>query len=120
MPMMLNKVFRSGLLTLMLFLTACQPSQQDGQRMIDGDSLHEAWRVDVGAPVNHPPLRIGDVLIVAPIDKPLLGLDVNTGKTLWSFDPGVRIWERAYASDGKSLFIGVEDGGYLAVDPATQ
>ena len=119
MPMMLNKVFRSGLLTLMLFLTACQPSQQNGQRKIDGDSLHEAWRVDVGAPVNHPPLRIGDVLIVAPIDKPLLGLDVNTGKTLWSFDPGVRIWERAYASDGKSLFIGVEDGGYLAVDPAT-
>lgn len=104
--------------SVFIFLAGCQSQPQITQRKLNGETLHEAWRVDAGAPVNHPPLRIGDVLIVAPIDKPLLGLDVETGKTLWSYDPGARIWERAYASDGEFLFIGIEDGGYVALDPS--
>jgi len=101
-----------------LFLAGCQPQTQAAQRKINSESLHEAWRVDLGAPVNHPPLRIGDVLVVAPINKPILGLEVETGKTLWSYDPGIRIWERAYASDGELFFIGLENGAYAALDPS--
>lgn len=111
-----NKFFSLGILAL-VFLFGCQ-SQPTTQRKINGASLHEAWRVDVGAPVNHPPLRVGNILVAAPLGKPLLGLDVKTGKTRWSYDPGARIWERAYASDGDLLFIGLEDGEYAALDPS--
>ncbi|GAB4538416.1 MAG: hypothetical protein Fur002_01900 [Anaerolineales bacterium] len=102
-------------LALLLPLAACQPPADS--RPLDGSALHEVWRADVGAPVNHPSLKIGDVLLVAPIGKPLLGLDAKTGKTLWALDENVKTWERAYASDGKSFFIATQDKGFLALDP---
>lgn len=113
MPIKLNKF----LLLLLLFgITAC--TGQTPQRRIDGATLRQVWHVDVEAAVNHPPLRIGNVLVLAPIGKPVIGLDVKTGKTLWAYDPGIRIWERAYASDGKYFFIGLEGGEYAALDPS--
>ena len=122
MPTIFNKKipsweYRLLILTLLLTLVAsCQSNQRIVDRPLDGSTLHQVWVQDVGEPINHPPLRIGNVLIVAPIDKPLLGLDAKTGKTIWSFDPGVRIWDRAYASDGKHLFIGIQDGKLYAYD----
>lgn len=109
---------RTRWISIFLFvLLAAGCSSQPAQRKIDGATLHEVWHVDVGAAVNHPPLRIGDVLVVAPIGKPVTGLDVKTGKPLWTYDPSVRIWERAYGTDGSRFFIGLEDGEYAALDP---
>ena len=124
MPTLFNKVFFKKTRQLVVFvifmaiLIACQSKNADLNRPLDGAALHQVWSRDVGEPINHPPLRIGNVLIVAPIDRPLLGLNAKTGETLWSFDPGVRIWDRAYASDGRRLFIGIQDGKYIALDPA--
>ena len=124
MPTLFNKVFFKRTRRLVVFvifmaiLIACQSKNADLNRPLDGAALHQVWSRDVGEPINHPPLRIGNVLIVAPIDRPLLGLNAKTGETLWSFDPGVRIWDRAYASDGRRLFIGIQDGKYIALDPA--
>ena len=124
MPTLFNKVFFKKTRQLVVFvifmaiLIACQSKNADLNRPLDGTTLHQVWLRDVGEPINHPPLRIGNVLIVAPIDRPLLGLNAKTGETLWSFDPGVRIWDRAYASDGRRLFIGIQDGKYIALDPA--
>jgi outer membrane protein assembly factor BamB len=97
---------------------SCQPRSDTVSRPLNGEALHIVWSRDVGAPINHPPLWIGNILVVAPIRMPLLGLDAATGKTIWSFDPGVRIWDRAYGSDGKRLFIGLEGGRYAALDPS--
>jgi len=49
----------------------------------------------------------------------MLGLDVETGKTLWEYDPGVRVWDRAYASDGERVFVGIEGGKFVALNPST-
>ena len=103
-------------LFVMIFASACGPAISD-DRALNGDTLHEVWKQDVGSPVNHPPLRLGNVLIVAPDRKPLLGLEVESGKILWSYDPGVRVWDRAYASDGERLFVGIEGGKFVALDP---
>ena len=123
MPMPSNKknfarIFRFMALALFfVFASSCQPRPTVENRLLNGSTLHMVWSRDVVEPINHPPLRIGNVLIVAPIRQPLLGLNVKTGKTIWTFDPGVRIWDRAYGSDGNFLFIGLEDGGYAALDP---
>ncbi len=124
MPTLFNKVFFKRTRRLVVFviflaiLIACQPKNADLNRPLDGTTLHQVWSRDVGEPINHPPLRVGNVLIVAPIERPLLGLNAKTGETLWSFDPGVRIWDRAYASDGRRLFLGIQDGKYIALDPS--
>ena len=83
------------------------------ERALNGDALHEVWQQTVGGAINHPPLPVGNILIVASVESPLVGLDIETGKVRWEYDPGVRIWDRAYASDGKRVFIGM-DGGRLA------
>ncbi len=114
-----NKILSSCLacLVILIFLASCRPKSAEN-RALNGSSLHEAWSREVGAPINHPPLRIGNMLVVTPDRKPLLGLNVETGKIQWSYDPGVRIWDRAYATDGKQLFIGIEGGKFVALDPS--
>ncbi|MBI5964827.1 MAG: PQQ-binding-like beta-propeller repeat protein [Chloroflexi bacterium] len=113
-----NKFLRLQLAFLisLIYLSAC--SQYEADRALNGDKLHEAWKQDVGAPVNHPPLRVGNVLIVVPNQMPMLALDVKTGKKLWEFDPGVRVWDRAYTSDGGHVFVGIEGGNLIALDPS--
>ena len=98
--------------SLVIFVLAgCQP-KTIVDRALNGNLLHQVWKQEVGGPLNHPPLRVGDVLIAAPIRSPLAGLDVETGKVLWQYDPGIRIWDRAYAADGQRVFVGL-DGGNL-------
>lgn len=102
-------------------IASCQsaPLPESVDSPLNGSTLRQVWSQNVGAPINHMPLRIGNILVVAPIKKPLLGLDVETGKTAWTYDPGVRIWDRAYASDGERILIGLEDGRYAALESAT-
>jgi outer membrane protein assembly factor BamB len=37
----------------------------------------------------------------------------------WEYAPPERIWDRAYVSDGRSFFIGIEGGQIVALDAAT-
>jgi len=103
------------LLAILLTLAACQP--QAAPRALNGAALREVWRVGLGAPINHPPLKIDSVLLVAPVGKPLRGLDAKTGKTLWTLNENIKTWERAYASDGKSFFIATQERGLIALNP---
>lgn len=108
------------LLVLFLSLAGCQVGgSAAGERALNGAALHEAWTQSVGAPINHPPLPVGKILIVAAVEAPLVGLDIKTGKPRWEYDPGVRIWDRAFASDGERVFVGIADGGFVALDAST-
>lgn len=117
----LNLGLKSALLlVLLLVLAGCQVGgSAAGERALNGAALREAWTQSVGAPINHPPLPVGEILIVAAVESPLVGLDIETGKPRWQYDPGVRIWDRAFASDGERVFIGIADGGFIALDAST-
>jgi len=78
-----------------------------------------AWTYDAGGAINHPPLPVGDVVIAAPAQGPLIALDIATGALRWQFDPPARIWDRAYTSDGRFLFVGIEGGRLVALDAQT-
>jgi len=104
--------------TLLTVLVACKANPNPSNRPIDGSTLHLGWSMDLGAPINSPPLSIGTVLVVSPVGKPLMGLNAETGEMLWQYDPGVAVWDRAYGTDGSLLFAGIEGGRYVALDPA--
>lgn len=84
-----------------------------------GENLVMAWTYDTGGPINHPPLRIGDMVIAVAEKGALFALDGETGAVRWQYDPPQRIWDRAYASNGRSLFIGIEGGRLVALDVET-
>jgi outer membrane protein assembly factor BamB len=79
--------------------------------------LHLAWSSPLSGPINHPPLRVGQIVVVAPQGEALLGLDAETGQTVWEFAPGPRIWDRAYTADGERVYVGIEGGSLAALDP---
>ncbi|HMZ08760.1 MAG TPA: PQQ-binding-like beta-propeller repeat protein, partial [Anaerolineales bacterium] len=109
--------FRFLWVMLLVGLASCGVNPDSSEQPFDGASIHLVWSQELGAPINSPPLRIGNVLIVAPVGKPLVGLNAETGETLWQYDPGVMIWDRAYGTDGKRLFIGIDGGRYVALNP---
>jgi outer membrane protein assembly factor BamB len=106
---------------LLGFLAACQQAGQPPSMVsvdpFDGGALHQAWSYSFGGPLNHAPLRVGDILVAAPAEAPLAGLRAETGELAWEFDPGVRIWDRAYASDGERIYVGIEGGRLVALAP---
>lgn len=105
-------------LWLVVALAGCGGNEA-GERALNGAALHEAWTYFAGAPIHHPPLVVGDTLIVAAAESPLVGLDVKTGKPRWKFDAGGRIWERAYAGDGERVFVGIENGRFAALEASS-
>lgn len=70
--------------------------------------------------INHPPLMVGKIVILAPSGSPLPALDLETGSTQWAFSPPEGIWERAYASDGGRVYVGVIGGNLVALDGKTE
>jgi glucose dehydrogenase len=83
---------------------------------LNGENLFLAWRYDTGGAINHPPLQVQDLVIVVPSQGALLALDSETGTLRWKYDPPQRIWDRAYATDGRLLFVGVEGGQLVALE----
>lgn len=83
------------------------------------DPLTEVWSFDVGEAINHPPLPVGDVVITVPTGGPVTALNITDGSVAWEYAPVERIWDRAYVSDGRSFFIGIEGGQIVALDTAT-
>lgn len=83
------------------------------------EPLTLAWTYDTGGAINHPPLPVGEVVIVVPVDGPVTAVNVADGSVRWQYDPPERIWDRAYAGDGRSFFIGIEGGQVVALDAAS-
>ena len=108
------KLLRFLLPTLFLLtLLGCSPQPRETPLKED---LSLAWTIQADGAINHPPLIIADVVILAPSGGPLLALDLETGAAKWNFAPPEGIWERAYASDGKRVFVGVKGGSLAALD----
>ena len=90
-------------LILLLLIGCASPSPAP-----DSD-LTLAWTIQTDGAINQTPLIVGDVILLAPSSAPLLALDLETGSEQWAFSPPEGIWERAYASDGERVFVGVKD-----------
>lgn len=77
------------------------------------------WTYAIGGPINHPPLPVGDVIIAVANNGSVRALNIQDGSLRWQYAPEERIWDRTYASDGRSFFIGLEGGLLAALDVAT-
>jgi outer membrane protein assembly factor BamB len=96
---------------LLILLIGCAPTTS----ALDSN-LSLAWTDQTDGAINHPPLIVGDVVLVAPSGAPLLALDLETGAAKWTFAPPEGVWERAYAGDGKRVFVGVKDKSIAALN----
>lgn len=114
-----------GLILLAPTLTGCQtaispePPPATPSPAPAGNNFSLTWTRTLSGPINHPPLVVGDILIVAPVHQPLTALHAETGEIAWEFDPGAEVWDRAYATDGKQVFVGIEGGKLVSLDGQT-
>lgn len=105
---------------VLIVLPGCGASAATKEvRSLNGDALHEVWTQSVGGPINEPPLPVGDILVVASDQSPLVSLDIATGEKQWEYDPGVRIWDRAYGSDGERVYVGIDGSKFVALEAAS-
>ncbi|MCP4363259.1 MAG: PQQ-binding-like beta-propeller repeat protein [Chloroflexi bacterium] len=104
------------IIILFLTLTACNNDASSAVYPPDPETMFQEWSISAGRPFNHPPLPLGNQIIVVPEQGPLLALDAATGDINWQYDPPGRIWDRAYASDGEQVFVGIEGGQLVALD----
>ena len=98
---------------------ACTAGEPDGDVQLDGGKLELVWTNDTGAPINQPPLRVGDYVIVVPEKGAVLAIILDDGELAWEFDPPRRVWDRAFTSNGQIIFVGIEGGGLVALDAKT-
>ena len=110
----MNKI-RFLLSLVALTIIGCSPEKSREEFAPDG-TISLAWTTQTDGSINHPPLIVGGVLILAPSGAPLLALDLETGAAKWTFAPPEGVWDRAYASDGKRVFVGVKNGSLAALD----
>ncbi|MBV6395830.1 MAG: Outer membrane protein assembly factor BamB [Anaerolineales bacterium] len=101
---------------LILFLPTLLGCSPQPRALALNKDLSLAWTIQTDGAINHPPLIVGDIVLLAPAGAPLLALDLATGATKWTFAPPEGIWERAYASDGRRVFVGVKGGGLAALN----
>ena len=114
-----TKIFWWMLIASMLsifFMTGCATSGLDSEILLDGENLVEQWRFDSGGAINQTPLRVGDVVVFVPHNGTLTALDATTGELRWTLESELDVWERAYTTDGKYIFVALEDGRLLALD----
>lgn len=78
-----------------------------------------AWVYSTEGKLDHPPLPVGDVIIVVPSDGPLTAVDIDSGRVRWQYGPAAVAWSRAYATDGEQVFVGLKGGKVTALDAAT-
>jgi len=113
-------MLNTTMLSILLFVAGCTGQNISAEELpLDGDHLAEQWRFDSGGAINKPPLRIADVVVFAPHDGMLTAVDALTGELRWQLDSPSDVWERAYTTDGKSIFIGLEGGKLAAIDART-
>ena len=94
----------------------CSNINQARENSAPDENIALAWTVQTGGAINQTPLIVGDTIIVTPSGAPLLALDLETGEELWRFAPAQGVWDRAFASDGKQIFVGLKDKSIAALD----
>ncbi|RIK48376.1 MAG: hypothetical protein DCC59_15240, partial [Chloroflexi bacterium] len=99
------------LLPLLLLVAACAPIKSAPDQ-----TLTLAWTTQTDGAINQTPLIVGDSVILSPSTTPLLSLDLETGAPKWAFSPPEGVWERAYASDGERVFVGLKDKTIVALN----
>ena len=110
----MNKI-RFLLSLVALTIIGCSPEKSREEFAPDG-TISLAWTTQTDGSINHPPLIVGGVLILAPSGAPLLALDLETGAAKWTFAPPEGVWDRAYASDGKRVFVGLKNKTIATLD----
>ena len=93
---------------MLILAAACTAGEPEGDVRIDGETLELVWTYDTSGPINLPPLRVGDNVIVVPEKGTMLAISLKDGELAWEYDPPQRIWNRAFTSDGKLIFVGIE------------
>ena len=96
-----------------LTILGCSPEQSE---FAPDGTISLAWTIQTDGAINHPPLIVDGTVILAPSGAPLLALDLETGAAKWTFAPPEGVWDRAYASDGKRVFVGVKNKTIVALD----
>ncbi len=99
------------LLPLLLLVAACAPAKSAPDQTLD-----LAWTTQTDGAINQTPLIVGNAVILSPSTAPLLSLDLETGSPKWAFSPPEGVWERAYASDGERVFVGLKDKTIVALN----
>ncbi len=100
--------------TLLILLIGCAQTNS----ALDSN-LSLAWTVQTDGAINQTPLIVRGLVIVCPSGSPLLALDLETGAAKWTFAPPEGVWERAYASDGERVFVGLKNRTIAALDAST-
>jgi polyvinyl alcohol dehydrogenase (cytochrome) len=81
-------------------------------------SLTQAWRVDVGGPVNGTPIVANDLVILGSYTGILEAREIATGAVVWSYDTGAKILEPNLNVDLGILGSAVIDGEVVYVGDA--
>lgn len=111
----MNKIRFLLLFLIVLTASGCSPNR-GREEFAPDESLALAWTVQTDGAINQTPLIVRDTVIVTPSGAPLLALDLETGEELWRFVPAQGVWDRAFASDGKRIFVGLKDKSIAALD----
>lgn len=108
-----------------LLLVACtfQPPPANtptpAEPTLNATTLKPAWTFDAGGPINASPLRVGEVVITAAVGGPLIAVEVASGQVRWQYSPPAAVWERSYAANNQTVFVGVEGGQLVALEAQT-
>lgn len=94
----------------------CTAGEPDGDVRLNGETLELVWTYDISGPINLPPLRVGDNVIVVPEKGTMLAINLGDGELAWESDPPQRVWDRAFTSDGKLIFVGIEGRRLVALN----
>jgi len=102
---------------ILFILTGCaNPGGSNEEITLEGEQLVEQWRFDSSGAINQAPLRAADVVVFVPNGGKLTAVDAATGQLRWEFGKPAEVWERAYATNGESVFAGLEGGKFAAID----
>jgi len=104
------------IIVLLIITTGCGVKVDSDEKTLEGHRLAPAWTYDTNGPINQTPRHAGEVVIVVPMESPMIALDVTNGEPRWIFDPSERVWERGFAANDDSVFVGLEGGEFAALD----
>lgn len=105
-------------LVFLITLLVASCAKPAGVAPPDSD-LRLLWMVQTNGAINHPPLIVRDLVIVCPSGGPLIALNLVSGSAQWTFAPPEGVWERAYASDGDRVFVGLKENAIAALDASS-
>lgn len=87
--------------------------------LAQGDAVRLSWTYNTGKkPINLPPVIMGDKVLVAPENSPLIALKSADGTEAWHFAPDQGLQGRSIATDGERVFVCLKDSKITALNGA--